>query len=104
MQTHPQNPTIEDRSDSEKNETLVITRAEYNALDLIYGLSPLVHSMVMLAENDSQSGRFTLKGSSETFEALQRDLSEEIYSELSPRTRLNSLRKIYRRLSPDGEF
>ena len=35
---------------------------------------------------------------------LTSDLSEEIYYELSPKTRIKHLAKLYQRLSPDEEF
>lgn len=84
-------------------ETLTITRGEYSALEQIYGLESSVHFMVMLARPD-ENGNFELKGTQSTFDALQTDLAEEIYSELSPKSRLSKLRKLYRRLQPDGEF
>jgi hypothetical protein len=83
---------------SEEVERLSITRG-----DLVRGLESTVHSMVMRAKQD-ESGRFILEGPEETFHALQSDLSDEICYELSPPTRLNQLRKLYRRMIPDREF
>ncbi len=84
-------------------ETLIVSRAEYGALDAIRGLEASVHSMVMCAKLKSD-GSWILKGSPSAFEALARDLCDEIYEELSPPSRLKHLRKLYRRLEPDGEF
>ncbi len=87
---------------SEK-ETLSVTKQEYNALDEIRGLSSDAHSMVMCA-TPSPSGRWILEGTSDAFNALTRDVAEEIYEQLSPPSRIKHLEKLYRRLSPDGEY
>ena len=86
-----------------QTETLVLSRREYDALSDIYGLEPTVHSMVMLARPD-QDGDFLLTGDEHAFEALQSDLFEEIYNEMSSTTKLRQLKKIYRRLCPDGDL
>jgi hypothetical protein len=87
---------------SEK-EKLSISRGEYNALDEIRGLEATAYSMVVLAQQDS-NGRYILEGAPSAFDALQSDLADEIYHELSPPTRLRQLRKLYDRLSPDNDL
>lgn len=82
---------------------LSITRGEYDALDAIRGLEASVHLMVMCARRQ-ENGRFVLEGSQSAFDALQSDLSDEIYHELSPPSRIKQLRKLYQRLSPDSDL
>lgn len=83
-------------------ETLTVSKAEYAALDEIRGLDVLAHSMVMCAKPDNDN--WILRGTSSAFEALASDLFDEIYEELSPPSRRKHLRKLYRRLAPDGEL
>jgi hypothetical protein len=99
----PINTQIEKQEIDEDIETLTITYGEYAALDQIYGLSSEVHSMVMLARPD-QDKNYVLTGTQSTFEALQSDLAEEIYSELSSKSNLKKLRRLYRRLVPDEDL
>jgi hypothetical protein len=86
-----------------ETEKLSITRNEYKALNFIEGLDSSAFNLVMCAKQ-SESGRYVLEGSSEAFDALQCDLSDEIYYELSPTPRLNHLRKLYRRMAPDSDL
>jgi hypothetical protein len=78
---------------------LSISKAEYYALSDLRGLEQSVQYMVIQAEK-SATGRYILEGSEATFDSLQSDLSDEIFYELSPKTRLMQLRRLYRRLSP----
>ena len=86
-----------------ETEKLSITRAEYSALNDIRGLESSAHYMVILARMGTD-GRYVLEGPSSAFDALRSDLSDEIYHELSPPTRLKQIRKVYSRLSPDDDF
>ena len=101
--TQEQPETTKIEMTASEREKLSITRAEYDALNEIRGLAEAAHYMVILAKQSS-NGRFILEGSSEAFDALTSDLSDEIYHELSPKTRLRHLRKLYDRLSPDNDL
>lgn len=87
----------------EETETLSITTKEYDALNQIRGLNGKAHFLVMCA-HQTANGRYTLQGSCEAFDELTSDLSEEIFYGLSPPSRLSQLQKLYRRLSPEGDF
>jgi hypothetical protein len=82
---------------------LLISRHEYDALMDIRGLESSAHLLVMLARPDA-SGQMVLEGPSPAFGALQNDLSDEIYHELSPPSRLKQLRRLYDRLAPDHDL
>lgn len=69
----------------------------------IRGLEEKAHYLVMAA-NQTANGRYLLKGSTEAFDNLTTDVSDEICYELSPKSQLNQLRRLYRRLSPGGDF
>ncbi len=86
----------------EEKETFFITAKEYGALVHIRGLKENAHFLVMCA--GPTSGGYKLHGSSEAFGELTSDLSDEIFYELSPKTRLAQLRKLYLRLAPDDDF
>ncbi len=86
-----------------ETEKLSITRGEYHALNFIDGLGSSAFHLVVSARQ-SENGRYVLEGPSEAFDALQGDLNDEIYHELSPPTRLKQLRKLYLRLSPDSDL
>ena len=59
---------------------------------------------MVIAAKQTADGRYVLEGSSETFEHLTRDLFDEVYEELSPKSQLKHLAKLYRRLCPDGDL
>lgn len=80
-----------------------ITKSQEYALNMIYGLSSKAFHLVVMAEHD-ESGRTTLSGTEDEFEALISDLAEEIYSELSPKTRLKHLISLYSKLRPDYDI
>jgi hypothetical protein len=103
MQKTETSQTQSESKEIEDLETITVTQAEYSALDEIYGLSPSVHSMVMIADRD-QKGNYRLKGSTSAFEALQSDLFEEVYNEIGSASHRKQCRKLYRRLAPDGEL
>jgi hypothetical protein len=84
-------------------EKLSITKNEYHALNMIEGLDSRAFHLVVAAK-ESENGRYLLAGPSEAFNALQSDVSDEIYYELSPKSRLKDLKRFYRRLSPDSDF
>lgn len=91
-------------SEIEELQTFKVTDKEYHALNLIRGLEQDVFHMVVLAKPASDGG-YILTGSEETFEALERDLFDEIDAQLSPPTRLRQIAKLYHRLTPDcGDF
>jgi hypothetical protein len=83
-------------------EILSITRAEYSALNYIEGLNQDAFYMVVQAKEDA-SGRYILRGTPATFDALEHDLFDEIDAELSPPSRLKHLRKLYLRLVPESD-
>lgn len=87
----------------EETETLSITSKEYSALINIRGLKEKAHFLVMGA-SQTNNGRYTLEGSAEAFDELTSDLSDEIFYDLSPSRRITHLRKLYDRLSPEGDF
>ncbi len=76
----------------EEKETVLITDKEYGALLYIRGLKEKAHFLVMCADRASNGG-YKLLGSSDAFDELTSDLSDEIFYELSPKTRLTQLRK-----------
>ena len=89
--------SIENESEYEK---LTITSSQYDALNDIRGLDEKAFYLVVGATHD-KSGRYILHGKTEAFDALARDVADEIYYELSPKSRLKHLRTVYRRLEPD---
>jgi len=84
----------------DEKETFPITSKEYHALFNIRGLKEKAHFLVMCA-TDLKNGNYELSGSSEAFDELTTDVSEEITYELSPKYQLRQLQKLYRRLAPD---
>ena len=86
-----------------ETEKLSITGKEYDALQDIRGLEESAHYMVMLAKRDGKGG-YILEGRESAFQALQSDLSDEIYHQLSSPARLRQIRKLYDRLAPDCDF
>ena len=83
-------------------ERIGITKSQYRALNAIRGLDPSVHYMVIAAKQ-APSG-YVLEGTSETFDHLVRDLSDEILYELAPRSRLKHLRSLMTRVAPDTDL
>jgi hypothetical protein len=83
-------------------EKLLITKAQYSALDNIRGLEQSVHFMVMCARETPKG--YVLEGDPDTFDHLQDDLSDEIYHEMSPPSRLKHLRSLMLRLEPDSDL
>lgn len=83
-------------------EKVTISKTEYHALNMIEGLSQDAFYMVVLAKEDGH-GRYLLEGKSETFDRLASDLSDEIYYELSPKSRLKTLRRVYNKVAPQWE-
>ncbi len=83
-------------------EKLLITKAQYGALDNIRGLEESVHYMVIAAK-ETPNG-YLLVGEPETFDHLQSDLSDEIYHQMSPPSRLKHLRSLMYRLEPDSDL
>ena len=60
--------------------------------------------MVMTASED-QSGKYILEGTEEAYEELSRDLSDEIYYQLSSAANIKILGKLHDRLDPDlGDY
>lgn len=91
-------------SDNENDsDSISITQREYAALIDIRGLQEKAHMMVMTAKREPD-GRHVLQGSPKAFSELAHDLSEEIEFELSPRSNLKQLAKLYNRLIPDDFF
>ncbi len=86
-----------------EKERLSITKQEYDALNHIRGLGSDVNYMVICAE-PTKTGRWVLEGSSEAFDSLSSDLSDEIYEELSPPSHIRHLAKLYARLNPDSDL
>lgn len=85
-------------------ETLLITKEENFALNMMKGLESNAFYMVIGAK-ETEEGKFLLQGTPETFQALARDLYDEIEYELSPKSRLKHLGRLYCRLEPGaGEF
>lgn len=84
-------------------EQLSITAREYDALEDLRGLKEGAHYLVMTTHK-TNDGEYILQGSPKAFDELISDLSDEIFCELSPPRRLAQLRKLYRRISPDGDF
>jgi len=83
-------------------EKLTITASQYDALNDMRGLDEKAFYLVVGATAD-KSGRYILHGKTEAFDALARDVADEIYYELSPKSRLKNLRTLYRRLEPDSD-
>lgn len=97
-----QQPQLQQNAEQEENENekLTITANENHALNMIEGLSEKAFYLVVCATRDS-SGRFVLNGTTEAFDELAADVSDEIYYKLSPKSRLKQLQKLYNRLRPD---
>jgi len=85
---------------SEEIEKVTISKTEHHALSMIKGLSEAAHYMVILAKEDGH-GRYILEGEGETFDSLASDLADEIYYELSPKSRLKALSRLYDKVSPE---
>lgn len=86
-----------------EKEKLLITKSQYDALNYIRGLQQDAHYMVILAK-EVENG-YVLEGTPETFDHLMADVSDEIYHELSPKSRLKHLRSLMCRLEPEaGDF
>jgi hypothetical protein len=85
-----------------EKEKLLITKSQYSALNEIRGLEQSVHAMVMTARPTPKG--WILEGASEAFGHLQSDLSDEIYHEMSPPSRLRHLRSLMNQLEPDSDL
>ena len=83
-------------------EKVTITKTEHHALSMIRGLSEDAHYMVILAKQGS-SGRYILEGKEQAFDNLATDLSDEIFYELSPKSRLKTLNRVYDKVAPECE-
>lgn len=80
-------------------EELLITKSQYNALNEIRGLHQDAFRMVVAAKRYSNG--YVLKGTTEAFDHLRADVGDEVYHELSPKSRLKHLRSLMYRLDPD---
>jgi len=80
-------------------EEVLITKSQYNALNEIRGLHQDAFHMVVGAKEYSNG--YVLKGTAQTFDHLRADVSDEVYHELSPKSRLKHLRTLMSRLEPE---
>lgn len=85
---------------NEEKEVFPISKSEYSALMDVRGLASGAHLMVMCAKGPNENGHYILKGTSDAFDELTSDLSDEIYYELSPKARIKCLARLYDRLTP----
>ncbi len=83
-------------------EKILITKSQYNALVEIRGLQQDAHYMVLAAKKVTRG--YVIEGSSEVFDHLAHDLSDEVHYDLSPQYRLKHLRTLLSRLQPDSDF
>jgi hypothetical protein len=88
---------------SEEKEKFLITSDENHALNMIRGLSQDAFYMIIGAK-EQKTGGYVLEGTPELFDELARDLWDEIEYQLSPKSRLKHIEKLYCRLTPDSEF
>ena len=95
-----ENTTKMEPDEGSGSERMQISAREYGALFDIRGLQESAYFMVMTA-NRKPDGSYMLVGSPKAFDELRYDLSEEIEFELSAKSKLRHLAKIYDRLSPD---
>jgi len=82
-------------------ERVSVSNAQLHALNQIRGLSEKAFHLVVCGEKITVNGKSYLEGTSDAFDALARDVAEEIDYELSPLSRLKHLRTLYRKLEPD---
>ena len=82
-------------------ERISVSKVQLHALNQIRGLSEKAFNLVVCGEKITASGKYYLEGSTDAFDALARDVAEEIYCQLSPPSRLNHLKSLYRKLEPD---
>jgi len=92
---------IEAEKEKDELERVSISKAQLAALNEIYGLSEKAFYLIVTGERKTPSGHYYLEGTTEQFDALASDLSDEIYNELSPKTRLKHLRTLYNKINPD---
>ncbi len=71
-----------------ETESFPVSKHEYHALNEIRGLSSDAFSLVVGATLNDK-GHYILEGSAEAFDSLTKDVSDEIYYELSPKSRRN---------------
>jgi hypothetical protein len=76
-----------------------LTRKEYSALTDIRGLDDGPHSMRMCAEHH-ENGDATIQGSHDDFDALLRNLDEEIEEGFAPKKNPPALRRIREYITP----
>ena len=77
-----------------------LSRKEYSVLIDIRGLEEIAHQMRMCAK-PHENGDCTIQGSHYAFDALLRDLDEEIDMGLAPKKNLPALRRIREYITPD---
>jgi hypothetical protein len=82
-------------------EKLLITKSQWSALNEVRGLHQDAFHMVITAK-EYQNG-YVLEGTPEAFSHLRSDISDEVYHELSPKSRLRYLRTLMNRLEPEGD-
>jgi len=85
-------------------ERLSVSKAQLHALNMIRGLSEKAFNLVVCGEKRTAAGKYYLEGTTDAFDALARDVFEEVYYEISPPSRVKHLRTLYRKLEPEGEF
>jgi hypothetical protein len=85
-----------------ETQKLTISSKEDYALNMMKGLEERAFSLVVGARPDGHGGSI-LEGPSEAFDALASDVSDEIHYQLSPRSRVKTLEKLYSRLAPDSD-
>jgi len=83
-------------------EKILITKSQYDALIDIRGLQQDAYYMVIAAKKVTRG--YVIEGSSEVFDHLARDLSDEVHYDLSPQYRLKHLRTLLSRLQPDSDL
>lgn len=86
--------------EKEELEEVLISRSQYRALNEIHGLHEDAHYMVMCAKGYSNG--FVLKGKQKSFDALVRDLHDEV-NYIAPKTRAKTLQALIRKLEPEYE-
>lgn len=81
-------------------ERVTISNAGMNALEEIRGLSEKAQYLLICGQKKDKHGRWYLEGTEDAFDALARDVNEEIMYELSPKSKLPALRAVYKRIAP----
>ena len=83
-------------------EKVSITKSQYYALNEIRGFQQDAFYLIVGAKEYGNG--YLLEGPSEAFDHLAKDVSDEVYYELSPKSRLKHLRTLLRRLEPDADI